>query len=510
MGGLAGDVLLAIAPHDPPVGVDHRRAVVIQPRRPPLEHRRDHHDPGSLRRLRQGLGARPGHRLREVEQRGVLALREVQRAKQLRETDEPGPGRRRLFDLRDALLEVRVRIGRHRHLDEPDLVFGRRLRAVHGGEHYCVRAGRAPGARVHPPTHGTPLHAGRSDIDSLLHARTPGRTRGWPHRSRNARPAAGRPPCPTVGAMVEREPLVRQARLWFGLLASVDRRTYLTNGLALMGFKYAVDAGAVGLATGRFWSPLDYLLPFYLLRAEKLAGAPAWFLPAFVVWTLPFLWIGVAMTLRRAVDAGRSPWLALAFFVPLFNYLVMLALCGLPTVPLSRWEEQAGGRTVDARLPVALYGVAAGLAVAIPTILLNVYVLRRYSTSLFLGTPFTLGAVTAYVFNRAAPQGAGATAQVVSLSLVLLAGAMLLFALEGLVCVVLALPLALALAILGGIFGRAIALHTPGRAGHLASLVLAAPLLAGLDEARGPSPTPPYQVEDSVVVAAPRAVGWRP
>src|SRR3989442_11978283 len=35
-----------------------------------------------------------------------------------------------------------------------------------------------------------------------------------------------------------------------------------------------------------------------------------------VVWTLPFLWIGVAMTLRRVVDAGRSPWLALAFFVP--------------------------------------------------------------------------------------------------------------------------------------------------------------------------------------------------
>src|SRR5437879_10228823 len=128
------------------------------------------------------------------------------------------------------------------------------------------------------------------------------------------------------------------------------------------------------------------------------------------------------MTLRRAVDAGRSPWLALTFFVPLFNYLVMLALCALPTVPLSRWEEQAGGRTVDARLAVALYGIAAGLAVAIPTILLNVYVLRRYSTSLFLGTPFTLGAVTGYVFNRTAPQGAGGTAQVVSPSRVLLAG----------------------------------------------------------------------------------------
>src|SRR5438876_756518 len=111
-----------------------------------------------------------------------------------------------------------------------------------------------------------------------------------------------------------------------------------------MAFKYAADAGAVALATGPFWSPLDYLLPFYLLRAEKLAGAPAWFLPAFVLWTLPFLWIGVAMTLRRAVDAGRSPWLALAFFVPLVNYVVMLALCRLPTVPLNPREDRAGDR----------------------------------------------------------------------------------------------------------------------------------------------------------------------
>ena len=299
----------------------------------------------------------------------------------------------------------------------------------------------------------------------------------------------------------------RYVRYWFTLVDVVDRRTYLATGLGLMAFKYAVDAGAVAHATGRFWSPLDYLLPFYLLRAEKLAGAPVWFLPAFVLWTLPFLWIGVAMTLRRAIDAGRSPWLALVFFVPLFNYIVMLALCRLPTVPLSPREERAGGRTVDARLVVALYGIAAGLAVAVPTILLNVYVLRRYSTSLFLGTPFTLGAVTAYVFNRESPQGSGATAQVVSLSLVLLAGALLLFALEGLVCVALALPLALALALLGGIFGRAIALHTPGRAGHLASLMLAIPVLAGVDGARGPSPL--YEVEDTVVVAAPPAAVWR-
>src|SRR5256884_8770920 len=122
----------------------------------------------------------------------------------------------------------------------------------------------------------------------------------------------------------------RYVRYWFTLVDPVDRRAYLATGLGLMAFKYAVDAGAVALATGRFWSPLDYLLPFYSLRAEKLAGAPAWFLPAFVVWTLPFLWIGVAMTLRRAGGAGRSPGLALTLVVPLFHFFLMPALSPPP------------------------------------------------------------------------------------------------------------------------------------------------------------------------------------
>src|SRR2546429_3054376 len=34
-------------------------------------------------------------------------------------------------------------------------------------------------------------------------------------------------------------------------------------------------------------------------------------------------WIGVSMTLRRAADAGRSPWWGLLFFVPVVNYAVM-------------------------------------------------------------------------------------------------------------------------------------------------------------------------------------------
>lgn len=300
--------------------------------------------------------------------------------------------------------------------------------------------------------------------------------------------------------------LSRRLRLWFTLTESVDRRTYFLNGAVLMALKYGVDALAVYGATGNFWSPVDYLLPSYALRAHILAGAPAWFLPALVVWTLPFMWVGVAMTLRRVVDAGRSPWLALVFFVPFLNYVLMLALCLLPTTPWRAWEEAERARVVDARLAAALYGIAAGLGVAIPTILLNVYLLRRYSTSLFLGTPFTLGAVTAYVLNRAEPRGVRVTNQVVSLSVVMLGGAILLFGLEGLLCIAMALPIALAIALLGGVFGRAIAVHLPGRPISAAGLVIAVPLLAGLDQMRATAHV--FRVDDTVVIEASPDVVW--
>src|SRR5207244_1185962 len=65
---------------------------------------------------------------------------------------------------------------------------------------------------------------------------------------------------PEPRAAVSDDLLRSRLKLWFTLLDPVDRRTYLANGLGLMALKYGVDAAGVGLVTGRFWSPLDYLL----------------------------------------------------------------------------------------------------------------------------------------------------------------------------------------------------------------------------------------------------------
>src|SRR5256884_6613858 len=95
--------------------------------------------------------------------------------------------------------------------------------------------------------------------------------------------------------------------------------------------KYTVDASVVWAFAGRWWTPLGYLDPVWTLRQQVLRDAPGWVAPALVVWTLPFLWIGVSLTLRRAVDAGRSPWWCLLFFVPLVNYATMLWLAAQPS-----------------------------------------------------------------------------------------------------------------------------------------------------------------------------------
>src|SRR5205814_452308 len=118
----------------------------------------------------------------------------------------------------------------------------------------------------------------------------------------------------------------------------------------------------------------------------------------------------------------------------------------------------------DRRLHAGLLGVAAALAITIPSVLIGVYLRRLYSAGLFLGTPFTIGYISAYVFNARQAQSARHTLEVAVLALALAGGAMLVFALEGALCIALALPLAALLALPGAVLGRAVALRGAGRA----------------------------------------------
>jgi uncharacterized membrane protein YhaH (DUF805 family) len=297
----------------------------------------------------------------------------------------------------------------------------------------------------------------------------------------------------------------RWRRLWFSFHEPVDRRSYLLHGAGLMLFKYGVDVAVVWTFAHRLWTPLTYVNPVWVLREQLMRDAPVWLGPVLVLWTLPFLWIGVSMTLRRAADAGRSPWWGLLFFVPVVNYAVMAWLALLPS-RAHRGGPATPPTAVDLRLRAGLLGVAAALAITIPTVMIGVYLRRMYSAGLFLGTPFTIGYISAYVFNARGAQSERHTMQVALLAVALAGGAMLVFALEGALCIAMAFPIAALLALPGAILGRAVALGgvgPPARAG-LAALLAPLVVLASPRQA-----APSHEVVTTVDIDAPPAAVWR-
>ena len=117
----------------------------------------------------------------------------------------------------------------------------------------------------------------------------------------------------------------------FGLNGNVNRWTYFAWGFGLAILKYVIEAAVISSLTGQFYSPLDYLTPLLSNRARFTEGAPSWLGMTLVLWTLPFVWIAVAMSLRRCRDAGLSPWFGMVMLIPILNYIGMFVLSLLPT-----------------------------------------------------------------------------------------------------------------------------------------------------------------------------------
>jgi uncharacterized membrane protein YhaH (DUF805 family) len=317
-------------------------------------------------------------------------------------------------------------------------------------------------------------------------------------------------------------PIARTLDLWFSLRAPVGRAAYAASGFALMGAKYGIEAALVYLSTGTLWPPLAFVSPLYSIRAEILGPAPSWLVFALGLLTLPFLWIGVGMSVRRAANAGLSAWTGVLFLVPIVNFLLMATLALLPDKAEPRWQPVSPGPYragpaeqgppslhLDHGLKSALSGILCAVGFGLTMLSFSVYALELYGTALFFVTPFVMGAMSALIYNRPSPQPLGATLVVSFMSLALTGSAILLFALEGFICLLMAFPIAVVVGLLGSVVGRAIALQSPTRAlpPGTAFLFLIAPGTATLESAE--TEPPRYEVATAIEVDAPPEVVWR-
>ena len=272
-------------------------------------------------------------------------------------------------------------------------------------------------------------------------------------------------------------------------------------GVSLFALKFMIDRLVATIGFGRGWSVLNYLIPNETYALPALPPAERTFYLTMIAIALPFVWIGIIVTRRRLRDAGLPGSLVGLFFVPAVNLLFFTALSVLPTARVkTRTSGRAGDAEVeppldvlpvettdagaltygtDARRPpnryfdavmprsdtgsvvVAVLG-SAGLAVF--TTFLAATVMRDYGWGLFIGMPFFLGMAAAVLLGYRKPRS---LKQCLGIGLwsALLCGVLLIaFAIEGIGCLLMLLPLAFPIVAIGAACGYAIQAR-PDRSG---------------------------------------------
>ena len=305
----------------------------------------------------------------------------------------------------------------------------------------------------------------------------------------------------------------RLSDLWtpFG---TADRGTYVFWGVSLALLKYNIDRVVVAITLGKHLSPLVYWLPgdFFGVFPTTVDRARA-VIPLLLV-ALPFVWTGTALTLRRARDAGMPGGSVLLFFVPVVNLCFFVALALLPSRAgppprigrsrLDRWipESAAGSAAV-----AVLFVVVSTAALA----WLSARTFREYGWGLFVGLPFFMGLSSAVIHGYREQRGFWSCIAVSMIATAILAGLFVGIAFEGVICILMAAPIALVLAALGGTVGYCIqARPRGGRDARtvVPSLLLFLPALFGAEHLAANDPAM-REIRSEVIVDAPPACVWK-
>lgn len=250
---------------------------------------------------------------------------------------------------------------------------------------------------------------------------------------------------------------------------------YLAWGFGLAFIKYLSEAALIFAVNGEIFTPWAFVLPFVSLKSAVFTASPAW-LPALILaWSLPFLFVGLVLTVQRCIDVNVSPWTAFWLLCPIINLPFMLALGCWPSAarPADRELEQLNADEVTHQSPLeALRAVFLGLLFGASALIIAVYALGDYGPALFMLTPILMAAITSHQFQKRAGGGLG---KCLGLSMFCVTCAMLMLlltALEGLVCVAMAAPMIYGGGAIGAVLGFLIAIAESSRTSMLPAIVL--------------------------------------
>jgi len=312
----------------------------------------------------------------------------------------------------------------------------------------------------------------------------------------------------------DRSRFVHPSDLWTWR-GRVGRFKYAGLGIFFFAVKHTIDR-FVAASFGYRWTILDYWV-YTDNGVEKISHTRAEFYATLILVALPFIWIGVILTLRRLRDTGLPLWCVMLFFVPFINLLFFLVLSIYPSASKEKSElSESGFRQAFSRIiPTSEFGSAAmgvliTTALAVVFTLISVNVLSQYGWGLFVGIPFFLGLNSVLIYGYHERRPYLKCLGVALLSVLFVGAALFVIAFEGLVCIVMAAPLAIVLAALGGSIGFEFQRHYSFQAESfqmLSLLVIAIPALILIENLTALQ-TPTFSVRTAVVIDAPPEKVW--
>lgn len=278
----------------------------------------------------------------------------------------------------------------------------------------------------------------------------------------------------------------------------ISRLRYLQWGLFFIFIKSVLDRLIMLRATGSAWRDLSSIKHYYFLgdsfsAAEGLlrgTGDLSLNLMLLIV-ALPFMAAGLLLTLQRLNVLRWHPWTLCFFFVPFVQWIYFMLLLSLPPDELNENQELKGD-WLTKRFPNTPWASAAAAVLLVAplgllTVALSVYGVEQYSGFLFVGLPFGMGFIATCLYMPGRPMHYGEGVLVGQAAIALAGLGLLILAFEGIICIAMAAPLALALAWMGSSLAWSILGPSRKQALRAALLLsLALPALVGFESAAGP------------------------
>lgn len=302
---------------------------------------------------------------------------------------------------------------------------------------------------------------------------------------------------------------------------TVGRARYFAIGVTLFPIKHLLDRIVATQVFGLRWSLFNYWVIGETTEIDDTPLGRLRFYATLVALAIPFIWVGVVLTLRRLRDIGWPLWLVATFFFPFVNLLFFLLLSTVPTREHSPHppDESRLRATLDRIIPrsslgSAVVGTVVTTLLTVGITVLSVQGLGNYGWGLFVGLPFCLGLSSVLVYGYHEPRPLGRCMVVSLLSVCLASAALIAVAIEGLICIVMAAPLGGVMALFGGSMGYIIQRRPHPNSSdnyvlHAFSVVLLAlPLLMFMERAAQPEP-PLREVRTRVEIEATREEVWQ-